>query len=133
MVAIAGQSGELNIGDTVVQRLTGAGGTYPGLYTPISAWLALQIGGAYSVGRICNLTGQANKTLTDAMIAELLALFPASRQPTHLAMNRRSLKQLQQSRTATNATGAPAPFPTEAFGVPIVTTDQISSAEAILS
>jgi hypothetical protein len=46
-------------------------------------------------------------------------------------MNRRSLRQLQQSRTATNSTGAPAPFPTEAFGVPIVVTDALLSTEAL--
>jgi len=46
-------------------------------------------------------------------------------------MNRRSLKQLQVSRTATNATGAPAPFPQESFGVPIIVTDAILSTEAL--
>jgi hypothetical protein len=46
-----------------------------------------------------------------------------------IAMNRVALKELQQSRTATNPTGAPAPFPAEAFGVPIVTTDALGSAE----
>jgi hypothetical protein len=53
--------------------------------------------------------------------------------PTILVMNRRSLKQLQESRTATNATGAPAPFPSEAFGVPILVTDAITNTEALLT
>ncbi len=133
VVAVAGNNGNLSIDDTVVIRAPGATtGTYPAYYTPISAWMCLQIGGAYSVGRICNLTAQAGKTLTDALLAQLLATFPSSRPPTHWAMNRRSLFQLQAARTATNATGAPAPIPTEAFGIPIVPTDAIVSTEAIL-
>ena len=48
-------------------------------------------------------------------------------------MNRRSLRQLQNSRTATNPTGAPAPIPDSAFGVPIIVTDAIVSTEALLT
>ena len=79
------------------------------------------------------LTADTGKGLTDLLIADLLSRFPASRPPTELVMNRRSLMQLQKSRTATNATGAPAPIPTESFGVPIIVTDQISSTEALVS
>jgi hypothetical protein len=131
---ITGNDGNIVMGDSVVTRLAGsATGFYPGYFTPISGWLGLQIGSAYSVGRICNLTAQNGKTLTDDMISELLALFPASRQPNLLVMSRRSRKQLQQSRTATNATGAPAPIPTEAFGVPIIVTDGMPNTQAILA
>jgi hypothetical protein len=48
-------------------------------------------------------------------------------------MSRTSLFELQASRTATNPTGAPAPFPTEAFGVPIIVTDSIPEDEAALN
>ena len=100
VVAIAGKSGDIQIGDTtVIQKAGATTGTYPALYTPITGWVGLQIGGAYSVGRICNLTAQAGKTLTDALIAQLIATFPAGKGPTHLAMNRRSLFQLQAART----------------------------------
>ena len=132
-VILGGNDGVIDVGETVVQRLTGTNGTYPGYYTPISGWAGLQVGSAYSVGRIINLTADTNKGLDDDKIAELLALFPAARQPNMLVMNRRSLKQLQQSRTATNATGAPAPFPTEAFGIRIIVTDSITSTESILT
>ena len=71
--------------------------------------------------------------MTDALLAQLIEKFPAGRGPNYLVMNRRSLRQLQASRTATNPTGAPAPFPSEAFGIPIVVTDAISSTEALLS
>lgn len=131
---IAGKKGNIEIGDTSIVRIDGATtGTYPGYYTPITGWMGLQRGGKYSVMRIANLTADSGKGLTDALIAAALALFPASEGPTLIAMNRRSLEQLRKSRTATNATGAPAPTPTDAFGVPIIPTDAISSTEALLA
>lgn len=131
VAVIVGRGGNLAIGDTVVQEVSGNTGTYPVYYTPIHAWLAYQVGSNYSAGRICNLTTENNKGLTDDRIAELLAKFPASRLPTHMFCSRRSLRQLQQSRTATNATGAPAPFPSEAFGIPLIATDSVIDTEAI--
>ena len=122
---------EIQIGETTIQRVAGTTGYYPAYWTPASVWLGLQMGGAYSIGRIANLTADSGKGLTDDLIADLLSQFPAGRQPTILCMNRRSLKQLQISRTATNATGAPAPFPQESFGVPIIVTDAILSTEAL--
>jgi hypothetical protein len=132
-VLIAGRNGMLDIGETVIARIAGATGTFPAYYTPIHAWLGMQIGGTYSCGRICNITEDSGKKLTDVLLAQVIEKFPASRPPTHLVMNRRSLRQLQASRTATNSTGAPAPFPTEAFGIPIVVTDAIGSTEVLIS
>ncbi len=80
---------------------------------------------------VANLTEGSGKVLTYDLIADLLSQFPSGRQPSILCMSRRSLKQLQVSRTATNATGAPAPFPTEAFGVPIIVTDALTNTEAL--
>ena len=133
VVAIAGEGGKIEIGETVSQRVEGTTGWYAGYWTPIQAWMAMQIGGAKSVGRIANLTEDSGKGLTDDLIAELLAAFPASRMPNVLSMSRRSLRQLQQSRTATNSTGAPAPFPTEAFGVQIVVTDGQVDTETLIA
>ena len=95
--------------------------------------LGVQIGSKYAVARIANLTEEAGKGLTDTLLARALALFPASDQPTHIAMNRRSLRQLQVSRTTYSPTGQPAPRPTEYEGIPIVVTDAISSTEALLA
>jgi len=122
---------QIQIGDTQIARVQGANGWYHAYDTPCSVWMGLQMGGAYSIGRIANLTADSGKGLTDDLISSLLSEFPAGRQPTVLVMNRRSLKQLQQSRTATNATGAAAPFPEEAFRVPIIVTDAILSTEAL--
>lgn len=126
-------SDDFTIGDTISQMFTVADASYPVYATPACLWTGLQMGGAYSVGRIANLTADSGKGLTDALIATNLMNFPAGRGPNVILMNRRSLKQLQAARTATNSTGAPAPFPTESFGIPIIVTDAISSTEALIS
>lgn len=128
MVLITGMNGNIMIGETVSQFIDGATGRYPVYATPIFAWAGVQIGGAYSVGRLANIDAGAG--LTDDKISDLLALFPAGRGANMLVMSRTARKQLQQSRTATNSTGAPAPFPTESFGVPITTTDAITATES---
>jgi len=118
--AIMGNEGQISMGemyDTVVGTAEATNKGYGAKRIDILAWMALD----------------AVATLTDDLISDMLALFPAGKAPSYIVMNRTSLKQLQQSRTATNATGAPAPFPSEAFGVPIVVTDSIVSTEAIVT
>lgn len=136
MTAVIGNSGEINIGQTVVTLKpddSDATKSFPVYYTPINAYCGLQIGSAFSATRIGNITADAGHKATDALISLGISKFPAARPPTHIVMNRRSLQQLQASRTATNPSGNPAPFPTESFGVPIVVTDSISSTETLLT
>lgn len=95
------------------------------------AYPGLQVGTPRAVARIKDLTAESNKTLTDDHISDLLAKFEVGMYPDVLFMSRRSVSQLQKSRTATNATGAPAPFPTESFGVPILVTDAITNTETL--
>lgn len=129
-----GNEGVIEAKDTTIVRTSGSSaGTYPSYYTAVTGYCGLIYGSSYSAGRIANITEDSGKGLTDALIAEALSKFPAGRGPNILAMNRRSLFQLQNSRTSTNATGTPAPFPQQAFGVPIIVTDQISSTEALIS
>lgn len=132
---ILGNDGLISMGETVEQAIedTGNGGRFTGLYTSIMGYMGLQIGASYSAVRIANLTEDSGKGLTDDLIASAMELFPSSYGPTFIACNRRSLRQLQSSRTATNPTGAPAPFPQDAFGVPIIVTDGIVSTESIVT
>lgn len=127
-----GLDGQIKADDTQIVPWydTETGGTFTAYYTPVLARASLQIVSKYDVVRIANLS--VAKPLDDDLIADALSLFPASRGANLIICNRRSLKQLQQSRTATNSTGAPAPFPTESFGVEIVTTDQILNSESVL-
>ena len=130
-----GQQGVLEVGEmSTVDKAGSATGTFPAWYVPITGWCGLKIGSVKSVVRIANLTEDSGKGLTDDLISSAIAKFPqGSRRPNLIACSGRSLKQLQQSRTATNATGAPAPFPESAFGLPIVGTDQIIDTETLLA
>jgi hypothetical protein len=129
-----GNQGVITIGErTRVERAGSTTGRFWALAHSIHGWAGLKIGSVFSAVRIANLTADSGKGLTDALISQAIERFPASRGPTYIACNRRSLGQLQRSRTATNPTGSPAPFPTESFGVPIIVTDRIGSTEALLT
>jgi len=137
---VLGNNGEIVVGETVTQMVyedpTTNANSYAAYYTPVGGYAGFQLGGAYSASRLCNIN-TADTTATDALtdddIYASLALFPAGRQPNAIVMNRTALQLLRNSRTAVNATGAPAPRPTEVEGIPIITTDAITSAEATLS
>ena len=108
--------------------------SYPAYYTAVNGYSGFQIGGAYSAARIANLhASDEDAQLTDDMIYEALALFPAARQPNMIVMDRQSLKQLRASRTAVNVMGAPSSRPTEVEGIPIVVTDSIVNTEALVT
>jgi hypothetical protein len=128
-----GLGGQLALSDVREESVFDSGGAnkFTAYVQEILARPGLQVGSIYSIARLKKLTADSGKGLTDDLIAQLLAKFPAGRGPDILLMSRRSLSQLQNSRTATNATGAPAPFPTEAFGVPIEVTDAILTTETL--
>ena len=132
--AVYGLGGQIEIGQEYsVLRSGSVVGSYDAMRTPILFYGGLQVATNYDLGRIANVTEDAGKGLTDDLLSELIGKFPAGRAPNVIAMSRRSLRQLQQSRTATNPTGSPAPFPSDAFGVQLVATDQISDTESILA
>lgn len=127
-----GNNGQLQLSDVDERDMTdGDGEKYTGYHQELLAYPGLQVGSTRAVGRIKKITEDSGHTLTDDMISDLLSKFPTGYSPDVLFMTRRSLKQLQQSRTATNATGAPAPFPTESHGVPIAVTDAIANTEPV--
>lgn len=134
VAAVIGNDGNIAVGDSsLIQLQDGTGKHYAAYLTTIGAWLGMQVGDAHSVVRIANVTEDSGKGATDSLIYSAIARFPASKQPTHIVMNRRSLEQLRKSRTATNATGAPAPRPVDVDGIPIIVTDAILSTEALVS
>lgn len=129
---VNGQGGGFSLGDFREESVEDAdGNTFDAYVSYLNAWVGLQATNKYCVGRIKNITTQTGKMLDDEMLFKWLELFPSSRMPDAIFLNRRSLGQLRASRTATNATGAPAPFPTDVDGIPIVVTDSITSTEAI--
>jgi len=98
----------------------------------IEGWVGLQVTSEFAFGRVHSLSTQNGKGLTDNLLFDLISRFPVGREPQAFFMNRRSLEQLRRSRTATNATGAPAPTPTEVAGIPIYVSDAIVNNEEAL-
>ena len=95
----------------------------------LGGWCGFQVVSQWAVGRLAKISTGANQGLTDTMMYNLISKFPSAKLPHAFFMSRRSLFQLRDSRTATNATGAPAPIPTEVAGIPIFTSDAISDKE----
>ncbi len=136
---IAGNDGEINfqfdpdqtqlVSTTVSGTITETR-TYAAYVALLDGWFGMQYGSVRGLARIANLDGTEGNTLTDDHIAEAISKFPSARPPTHIVMDRELRRQLQLSRTAVNPTGAPAPFPGESFGIPIVATDQLKSNES---
>ena len=135
VAAVVAGGGEISVSDPYDVRVQpdGADVAYSAKRVDANAWMGLQLGSSFDAARLANIGTGASNTLDDDKLSNLIALAKADMPFTHLVMNRTARKQLQQSRTATNPTGAPAPFPTEAFGVPIVTTDSIVNTEAVVS
>lgn len=134
---VVGNDGEIKIGDYYEQMMPGANSKDRNCYVqPIEAWMGLIVGGLQSVGRIVNIDGRSTataNTVTDNLLSDLFERFPEEAPPTHIVMNKRARKQLQQSRTATRADGADAPWPTSWEGIPILSTSSIPTTGTIVA
>lgn len=123
----------IDVGESIIQDVVdGTGKHYPAYYTPGTTWAALQVGGVYDVIRIANLTEDAGKGLTDDLIFSAIEAMPNG-DPDIIVCSRRSRRQLRESRTATNVTGAPAPIPDEVGGIPVIISEGIPNTEALLT
>lgn len=139
---VLGNNSSFSLTDWRIENVAGgtAGTVYPAHVANLTAWVGLQAGSKYSIGRLKDATEDSTKGVTDAKIAELLSKFPVGYAPNLLLMNRRSAYQLQASRSATtiysgskSSTGLEvfAPMPTESNGVRIVVTDSIGNTETL--
>lgn len=133
-----GNNGQLEVTDATVERVlepniaATTAKPFSAYCQEMLAYPGLQIGNRYCIGRVGELgftVAAKASELCDDDLADLYSQFPTGSKPDMILMNRRSLKQLQDSRTATNATGAPAPFPTSWEGLPIHITDAILNTE----
>lgn len=128
---------QLDLGQTIEQALTDDDGLrYPGLYTPCEGWLGLQVGSPYSIARLCNVTADLGKTLSDILLAKLWAKVPASKRGSpdnwRFVMNGTLQMQLQQSRTSASESGKEADIPDNWQGIKFVITDNVSEHETIV-
>jgi hypothetical protein len=135
-------SGLIDLPDFIVESVLAGDGKQAWAYvSELSSYLGLQIAHPASVIRICNLTADNGKGLTDAKLNAALRLAPANFTYDAIFMSRRSCSQLQDSRTVVlQGQGkirpdqeSVAPRPTEFEGIPIVETDSIGITDAIES
>lgn len=135
-------AGLLNLPDFIIESIADSASKLAWAYTSeLSSYLGLQIASPFSVVRICNVTADSGKTLTDAKLNAARRLFPANFMPDAIFMSRRSQNQLQDSRTVTlygQGKTRPdqelfAPLPTSFEGIPITTSDNILDTDAIES
>ena len=126
-----GANGQLDLSDVELRDKSDGTNNYTAYHQELTAYPGVQVGNVNAVVRIKKLTEDSGKGMTDALFAKALEKFPVGMTPDVAFMSRRSLRQLQASRTATNETGREAPFPTSAFNVPIAPTDWIYDIEAL--
>lgn len=122
---VLGNDGEIAVGDYYQQMIVGANSKARNCYVqPIEGWMTLATESTKAVARIVNIDDSACP-LTDAILDRAIELFDENNPPTHIIMNKRSRRQLKNSRTATTATGAPAPTPLDHDGIPILVSKSI--------
>ena len=139
---VFGQNSIMELGEWRNETVTDSEGKgYEAYAAALTAWVGLQIGNENCARRIYNLTADSGKGLTDALLAKLIATFPVGVRPDAIFGSRRSIAQLQASRTValygtgTNRPNQPnvAPYPTEFEGIKIIATDSILNTDAIES
>jgi hypothetical protein len=135
---VMGLDGNMDMLPFQIQHVSGK----PSWVSSLTSWIGLQAVQKYSVSRIKKLTADSGKGLTDAVLNANYALWPVGAKPTVWLASRRSVGQLQTSRTVTvmsNSPGLPSgssalttPWPTRcANGIPIITTDSILETEPL--
>jgi hypothetical protein len=132
---IAGNEGRIDMATTDTEnRIKDASNRFfTALSRSILGFFCLQVGRKYDAVRIVNLDGTTGHTLTDDMLYDAISRFPSGEGPNMIALSRTSLKELRQSRTATNPTGSPAPTPKDVDGIQIINTDAIPENEAAIN
>lgn len=141
---VMGRNATMELSEFRVESLEDSDGNKgPGEVADLASWIGLQQASKNSVVRIKNLTTQAGKGLTDALLSSAKELFPAGYEPDAIFMSRRSREQLKVSRSALvslqgngkNGTlgggSSYVPTPTDFEGIPIIATDSILNTEPI--
>lgn len=106
---------------------------YTAYMNNLAGWIGLNVSTILTVVRIYNIGTDANKGMTDALGQQAIELFPSGVYPDYFIMNRRSRRQLKNSRVAVatgqGVTANSVPLPTDIEGVPLLITDALSNAE----
>lgn len=126
--------GTFRVSDKFTQlKVDGDGNSFPVSGLAITGYCGVQVGSNKSVCRICNLTAQAGKGMTDDVYYNALAAMPAGWTPDVIVMGTRSAAQLRTARGAMNYSGNAIAPVTDINGIPVIVTDSILATEAIVS
>lgn len=129
---VHGLTDPLMLGDFRDQDITGNNNKpVPGRVADLEGWIGLQIAHKASVLRICNLTAQSGKGLTDVVGGDALDLLPIGMKPDVWFMSKRSVTQLRKSRITPEVPYPP--MPTDLEGIPIIVTDSILNTDSVES
>lgn len=129
---VHGLESPMTLGDFRDQDITGNNSKpVPGRVADLEGWIGLQIAHKASVVRICNLTGDSGKGLTDKLAGKALDLLPIGMKPDVWFMSKRSRTQLRESRITPEVPYPP--MPTDLEGIPIVATDSIGITDSVES
>lgn len=125
-----GQGDPFNLGEWRKQDITGSNSKpIPGEVADLEGWIGMAIKHKASVVRICNLTADSGKGVTDELLGAAIDLLPTKMAPDVWFMSKRSRTQLRLSRS-TPETVYPD-MPSESNGIPIVVDDSILNTDAI--
>lgn len=140
---IFGNNMGLEMGQWMKQQVKdGSSKSYMAYVNNLYGWIGLSCNHSKSVCRIKNIEDTSGKTLTDTLISKALQKFPLQILESGELMiltSRLGRGLLQRSRSVTIFSGMGqkagsamenvAPIPTEAFGIPLICTDSVSSTE----
>jgi hypothetical protein len=135
---IFGRNTVLNVGDWRKQTITRSSKEMTAWKNSLEGWVGVQWVNKHAVCQLKDATADSGKTVTDAKLAELLSQLKWT--PDYWFMSRRSLYQLQASRSPILSSGVPqqttiipgfAPVPTESNNIPIIITDSIVNTETL--
>ncbi len=122
---------QIDMGPRVESFVTTAPGQgYYAVGKSVGAWVGVQIGDKWSLGRLANIGTDTGHTLTDKLIGNLYSKFPPEKRPTHIVMNARSIEQLRASKVPVNGIGTQAPYPTTILNMKIIVSTNVSNQEA---
>lgn len=139
---ILGNDGVFDVGDVTQQKIitnveTGAG--YNADNQSIGGYMCLQSASKYSLAMAYNIDGTSGHSVTDALLRELMKLFPEDRLDALMSrgvivMSLDGLDQLHTSRTYTSPTGREAEFPlTDWNGIPIALSGAVKNDYAAVT
>jgi hypothetical protein len=135
---VFGRNSVLTIGDWRKQTITRSSKEMTAWKNSVEGWIGCQWVNKHAVCQLKDATADSGKTVTDAKLAQLLSQLKWT--PDYWFMGRRSLYQLQSSRSPVISSGVPqnvtitpgfAVAPTESNGIPIIVTDSIIATEAL--